>query len=528
VKIGFKEEWAMLNRNAKKMYAGLIGILSFSLLFAYLSVGYAAQDELGRVKNDIWKKGKHWVAGETEVSKLPDHERKMRLGLLKPSAPPETETAAPSSTPSDFSAAPPPSYDWRNVNGVNYVTGIRNQGSCGSCWAFATTAALESNVAISSGANSNLSEQILVSCGNAGSCSGGYPTTASSFIRETGLAAETYYPYTATNGACASALEGWRNAVSRITSWHYVGNTTSPTVDQIKSELVTYGPLVTTFDVYSDFYYYSGGVYQYTSGSYQGGHAVLITGYDDVGQYFIVKNSWGSSWGESGYFRIGYSELNSIVKFGDWTLAYYSDTTPPSLTLATPNGGDSLAAGSSRNIQWNYTGSPGSTVRIELYNNGVLDRTIAASAAIGSGGSGSFSWSIPQNLAQGNSYQIAVISNQNASYSDMSDGYFNITAYVPPTITVASPSSTGISWARNSSQQITWSYTGTPGSYVKIELLKGGSVVKTIATKAGITTGYYNWKIPAKQAVGSDYRIRITSTANSAYTDTSDNLFTIK
>ena len=286
------------------------------------------------------------------------------------------------------------------------MTGIRNQGSCGSCWAFATTAALESNVLISSGIRPDLSEQILVSCGNAGSCNGGYPTTASSFIRDTGLPAETYYPYAATNGACANAIAGWQNATSRISSWHYVGNTTSPTVDQIKSELVTYGPLVTTFDVYSDFYYYSGGVYQYTSGTYEGGHAVLIVGYDDSGQYFIVKNSWGGSWGESGYFRVGYSELNSIIKFGDWTLAYYTDTTPPSITVATPNGGESWGAGTTKTIQWNYTGTPGTSVKIELYHNDVLDSTITSSAPIGSGGSGSYNWNIPQNLAPGSAYQI--------------------------------------------------------------------------------------------------------------------------
>lgn len=516
----------MLHWSARKFYAGLVGILTCSLLLAFVSAGHASQDELAKVKSDIWAKGRHWVAEETEVSRLPDHERKMRLGLLKPQAP-DTEAAAPSAS-SDLTAAAPTSFDWRDNNGNNYVTGIRNQGNCGSCWAFATTAALESNVLISSGTLADLSEQVLVSCGNAGNCSGGYPTTASSFIRDTGLPAEAYYPYTATNGACASAIAGWQNATSRITSWHYVGNTTSPTVDQIKSELVTYGPLVTTFDVYSDFYYYSGGVYQYTSGTYQGGHAVLIVGYDDSGQYFIVKNSWGGSWGESGYFRVGYSELNSIIKFGDWTLAYYTDTTPPGITVSAPNGGESWGAGTTKTIQWNYTGTPGTTVKIELYNNGALDSTVTSSASIGTGGSGSYNWNIPQNLAPGSLYQIKVTSNQNSTYSDISDGYFSITAFVAPTVTVTSPSSTGISWTHNTTQKITWSSTGNPGTYLKIELLKGGNPVTTITSKASTTAGYYNWKIPPKQAPGSEYKIRITSTTNSAYTDTSDNSFTIK
>ena len=324
----------MISRGLKKWYAGFAGILSVVLLFSSISVSFASHDEFLRVKDDIWSKGRRWVAEETEISRLTDHERRMRLGFLKPQALPAAESTDAPSVSAEPAAPPPATIDWRNFNGNNFVTGVRNQGNCGSCWAFATTAALESSVMIATGVNTNLSEQILISCGNAGSCDGGYPATASSFIRDTGLSAESYYPYAAVNGACANALAGWQSATSRIISWHYVGKTTNPTLDQIKSELVTYGPLVTTMDVYSDFYYYNGGVYQYTSGSYQGGHAVLIVGYDDSGQYFIVKNSWGGNWGESGYFRIGYSELNSTVKFGGWSLAYYSKISPPNLSIS--------------------------------------------------------------------------------------------------------------------------------------------------------------------------------------------------
>jgi C1A family cysteine protease len=323
----------MIIVGVEKWYV-VAAILSIFFLFAFVPVSFASHDEFLKIRNDIWSKGKRWVAEETEISKLADHERKKRLGLLKPLAAPEIEAPAAPAFTAEASQAPPATFDWRNFNGKNYVTGIRNQGNCGSCWAFATTAALESNVLITSGADYDLSEQILISCGNAGSCSGGYPTTASSFIRDTGNSAESYYTYTATNGACANALAGWQNATSRITTWHYVGNTTNPTLDQIKSELFTYGPLVTTMDVYSDFYYYNGGVYQHTSGSYQGGHAVLIVGYDDDGQYLVVKNSWGSNWGEAGYFRIGYSELNSTVNFGDWSLAYYSRLIPLVLSIS--------------------------------------------------------------------------------------------------------------------------------------------------------------------------------------------------
>jgi uncharacterized protein (TIGR03437 family) len=221
--------------------------------------------------------------------------------------------------------AAPASLDWRN-NGGNFVTPVRDQGQCGSCWAFATAAGLESATLIANrtpGVDLNLAEQILVSCSGAGDCEmGGYVQSASDYLRDTGLPLEGYYGYTAADGNCGDACPPWRSSPPyKIKSWSYVA-TTSPTVNGLKNALYSYGPLPTTFMVYDDFRYYKSGVYSYTSGAFLGGHAVLLVGYDDAGQYFIVKNSWGPAWGESGYFRIAYSQLNTVVNFGDYTLAY--------------------------------------------------------------------------------------------------------------------------------------------------------------------------------------------------------------
>jgi len=95
------------------------------------------------------------------------------------------------------------------------------------------------------------------------------------------------------------------------------------TINDIKTALATYGPLTTTFTVYSDFFSYRSGVYTYTSGTYQGGHAVLIVGYDDPGQYFIVKNSWGTGWGEAGFFRIAYSEVSGGSRLWRSNLCFF-------------------------------------------------------------------------------------------------------------------------------------------------------------------------------------------------------------
>jgi C1A family cysteine protease len=518
--------------NSKKLQSWLFGLITLSFLVAFASVTYASQAELDEIDNAIHSRGAHWLALENPISRLSPEKRRMRLGALKPvMSQPDLSSGSSGTSSSPVTGTVPASLDWRNYDGYDYVTPVRDQGNCGSCWAFATTAALESNDLLVNGIGAlDLSEQVMVSCGldgrrDAGSCSGGYIDRASDYIRDTGLPPESYYPYTATNGSCSSAETGWQNVTSRISSWQWV-TTTSPTVDAIKNALNTYGPLVTTMDVYSDFYYYSGGIYQYTSGSYQGGHAILIVGYDDAGQYFIVKNSWGGSWGESGYFRIAYSQLSTVVNFGDYTIAYYTSIQQPAITVASPNGGESWQSGSPHTITWSYTGDPGTYVNIDLLHDG-SDSTIASLVPIGSGGSGSYVWNISSDQASGTGYQIMVTSD--AAYTDTSDSSFSITAPQSSSITVTAPNG-GERWRTRSNQQITWSYTGNPGSYVQIDLLRGSAVVKTISSNTAIGSagsGSYGWRIPSNQALADNYRIRITSTSNPSYSDTSNNDFSI-
>ncbi len=275
---------------------------------------------LSDLKHALRLEGARWEAGETSMTRLSPEERQKRLGLVPPvhtgHEPLLSLEAAPLFTL-------PTGLDWRS-NGGSYVTPVRNQEGCGSCWAFASTAALESVTLISNrtpGVDLDLSEQVLVSCGGVGSCGGGYIDSVANFFKNTGLPVESCYPYTGTDGACSNACPGWQSSTYRISSWHYVA-TSSPTLDALKAALYAYGPLVTTMSVYQDFFSYQEGVYQYVSGTLAGFHAVLLVGYDDIDQYFVVKNTWGTDWGESGYFRIAYSELNSPVGFGEWTIAY--------------------------------------------------------------------------------------------------------------------------------------------------------------------------------------------------------------
>lgn len=173
----------------------------------------------------------------------------------------------------------------------------------------------------------------MVSCSGAGSCNGGYINYASDFLRNTGEPVESCYAYTATNGSCSSACSSRSSAAYSIPSWQYVTTKLASTnVDTLRSALNTYGPLVTTMAVYTDFFYYSSGIYSHVSGSLAGYHAILLVGYNDAQQYFIVKNSWSQYWGENGYFRIAYSEVTGSSGFGSLTIAYPQTSPTPSPT----------------------------------------------------------------------------------------------------------------------------------------------------------------------------------------------------
>ena len=523
------------SRNGKRL---LSGGLAFLFLLVSLPSAFASEDELAAVHKAIKAKGMRWWAGHTPISRMPHKDRIALLGtIIDPFRDEEKVAAAsPPESSSLQGASLPASFDWRNYGGYSYVTPVRDQRSCGSCWAFATTAALESQVLIGNNSPNidlNLSEQVLVSCSGAGSCGGGYISTASNYIRDMGLPAEACYPYTATNGSCTNACPNWKNETYRILDWRYVA-TFAPTVEALKSALLQYGPLVTTIQVYTDFFYYIGGVYSHAYGNYQGSHAVLIVGYDDIGQYFTVKNSWGTGWGEGGFFRIAYSELNTSTNFGDYTIAYEGSQPPPipvmpSITVTAPNGGESWTAGTTQTIRWTYTGNPGDSVKIELFKGSNLYMTISSSSPIGSNGSGSYNWPISANLTPAGDYRIRVTSTMDGQYLDISNSYFAILAPTPPAIRVSAPNG-GEAWQAGTTQTIRWTYEGSPGAYVRIDLLKGGLLHSTLASSAPIGSngsGSFSWTIPSTQAPGSDYQVQVTSLTNGSLTDRSDGDFSI-
>ncbi|KUG23362.1 peptidase c1a, papain [hydrocarbon metagenome] len=276
---------------------------------------FADSKERDEIIKFIKQKKARWSAKDTKISRFTKAERKKRLGSQIPTQTIQEKILA-------ITSAPVPSQlDWRNYNGNSYVTPVKEQSECSDCWAFASTAALESNKLISGntpGVFLDLSEQTLNSCSGAGSCSGGYIDAAANFLRDIGLPLEACNPYTATDGMCSVSCSDWLINPYKISGWYKV----NPAVEAIKYALYNYGPVVALMAVNTDYYYYSTGVYEYSWGSFEGYHAVLVVGYDDAEQCFIIKSSWGEDWGEAGYGKIAYSEVAGNSQFGFWTIAY--------------------------------------------------------------------------------------------------------------------------------------------------------------------------------------------------------------
>ena len=254
----------------------------FSVLFAFaLAQGACAQNFMG-------------AEGPTfEVTRgKGDH----RLGLIVPKGW-EKKDLHVSSLPK-LDAPLPAKFNW-----MDKVTPVRDQGSCGSCWAFSATATVADVLNIWGKGSLDLSEQFPVSCDNQSSgCDGGWPTTALELYRVQGVVLEKDYPYKAQDTNCPNSLPH----TYKIASWKQLSTDVADT-EQMKQAIYQYGPISVAVAVAGQFQNYSSGIYNEGRAG-QINHAVNIVGWDETIKpaHWIMRNSWGESWGEKGFMRIAY------------------------------------------------------------------------------------------------------------------------------------------------------------------------------------------------------------------------------
>jgi C1A family cysteine protease len=326
-----------------------------------LSAGQDASTAFTLVYRRPWESEtptRHVTLHATRLASLADLTSPLPSSSISPQQKASMTTRAPEAL-----ASLPSSFDWRNNGGVNYLTAVRNQGSCGSCWAFATVGPFEASLLWKDGLSTNLSEQFLVSCNTENpkwGCAYGGWWAHDYHINKTapgdtqaGAVLEPNFPYSATDATCYGPYVH----AYKLSNWYRVPSPGSvPTVTAIKTAISTYGPVAAAICAGSHFSSYGGGVFSDPDGSdcnnYGINHAIVLVGWDDSTGTWILRNSWGPYWGESGYMRIAYG--TSQVGYDANYVVYNGDSSCSSLTTWVAGSG-TLNVSPTRNCSSNNT-----------------------------------------------------------------------------------------------------------------------------------------------------------------------------
>jgi cathepsin B len=289
-----------------------------------------SQELIDYINNEA---GTTWTAG-VNFRGVPLEHIKRLCGVVKnpnvPKPPVRFHAVDPSALPDAFDSRT----QWPNCPTLKEV---RDQGSCGSCWAFGAVEAMSDRICIASNGEVNAhvsAEDLLSCCDSCGDgCNGGDPASAWRFFDDAGLVSGGNYnsrqgcrPYSiaecehhvnGTRPPCKSELDPTPPCVKKCETGYSVpypkdkhyGKSTyriDSDQEQIKAEIMKHGPIEVDFGVYADFVNYKSGVYQHVTGEFLGGHAVKLLGWgvENGTPYWLLVNSWNTDWGDNGFFKV--------------------------------------------------------------------------------------------------------------------------------------------------------------------------------------------------------------------------------
>ena len=276
--------------------------------------------DINALNQRLEKEGATWRAGETSVSHLSiDELRRLaggRLSRKRPSLPTPLKPPGPPPAPQFDQVV-----DWRARNGKNYVTPVKAQGGCGACTSFAVIGLVESMALIEQGVTLDLSEADLAFCGtHTNNCSGWDCDSALTDVQNLGAVTETRLPYF--NDFLPNHTSWGGDVPQRVVIPDHDAHAVKVKnkgdiydVAQRKTYLSKVGPLVCGITDFDEFGAYKSGIFMQTNKAVNlGGHDILVIGYSEIDQYWLVKNSWDTSWGENGYARIAYGACDIDIE----------------------------------------------------------------------------------------------------------------------------------------------------------------------------------------------------------------------
>ncbi|MFA5349189.1 MAG: C1 family peptidase [Candidatus Paceibacterota bacterium] len=275
------------------------------------SAQQSSSEKLSKIQEYIRKNNLGWTAGETSVSRMSYEQKRKLLGVVDGKEMPNIqgfeyykggvfEIGNNKTTSKSASSNLPSSFDWRNRHGENWMTDVQSQ-KCGSCWAYGATGAVEAvtNLYYNQHLDLDLSEQEIISCSGAGSCSGGWPDTALLYYNTAGVVFDSCFEDTGTDAPCNNKCKGSesKNIVKTGLPGEAINNKSE---DTLKKAIIQRGPLSSIVSSWN--------------------HAMVLVGWETDPRYnnpvWIFKNSWGKDYGENGYVKIymPYTDINNNLE----------------------------------------------------------------------------------------------------------------------------------------------------------------------------------------------------------------------